>query len=58
MKDEVNSDCPNCSELWKRIDRLEQEKIKNQKKNINWIVCFTIMATLGAVSIFVKLINS
>ena len=57
MKNDNKSACPSCSELWNKIDRLEQENIKTQKKNIMWIVCFTIMATLGAVNTFVNLIK-
>jgi uncharacterized protein (UPF0335 family) len=57
MKNENKSACPNCSELWNRIDRLEQEKAKLQKNYIIGIVCTTIMATLAAVNLFVTLIK-
>jgi len=32
MKNENLPACPNCSELWNRIDRLEQENAKVQKQ--------------------------
>ena len=57
MKNENESSCSNCSELWNRIDRLEQEKAKLQKNYIIGIVCTTIMATLAAVNLFVTLIK-
>ena len=57
MKNENKSDCPNCSELWNRIDRLEQEKAKTQNKIIMYIVCTTIMATMAVINLFVNLIK-
>jgi hypothetical protein len=57
MKNEDKSDCPNCSKLWNRIDRLEQEKAKMQKNYIIWIVCTTIMATMAVINLFVSLIK-
>jgi len=57
MKNENKSACPNCSELWNTIDRLEQEKAKMQKNYIIGIVCTTIMATVAVINLFVTLIK-
>lgn len=32
MEKERESQCPNCAELWKRIDKLTEEKAREQKK--------------------------
>jgi|GEM_PF-5524416 hypothetical protein len=57
METEKESRCPNCAELWKRIDQLTEEKTKAKRKEGAQLVVSIILFIAILLNFFVQLIR-
>jgi len=56
MEPERNTQCPNCAELWKRLDKLTEEKAQAQKKQGAQLVLSIILFVLILAGFIVSLL--
>jgi hypothetical protein len=57
MEKEKHDQCPNCTELWKRIDKLTEEKVKHQRMQGVQIVISSILFILIILNFGVSLLT-
>ncbi len=57
MEKEKESQCPNCAELWKRIDKLTEEKVQAQKKQGAQLVLSIVLFVLILAGFVVRLLT-
>ena len=57
MENEKDSQCPNCAELWKRIDKLTEEKAKAQKMQGVQLVVSILLFIIIFVGFVVRLLT-
>jgi len=59
METEKDTQCPNCAELWKRLDQLAEEKAKAQKwQGANMVVSIVLFILILANLILALIRNS
>ena len=56
METERDTQCPNCAELWKRIDKLTEEKAKAQKKEGAQLVLSIVLFVIILAGVIVRLL--
>jgi hypothetical protein len=56
MEPERDTQCPNCAELWKRIDKLTDEKAKAQKTQVAQLVLSIVLFALILAGFIVSLL--
>lgn len=60
MEPDQNTQCPNCAELWKRLDEANEEKAKlsrekaNAQTNLNIFIVFAIINGIFAILNFIR----
>ena len=57
MDDHPTTGCPNCAELWKRIDQLTEEKVRAQRQQgVNTALSVVLFLMLCA-GVAIKLVS-
>lgn len=56
MEPERDTRCPNCTELWKRLDKLTEEKIQAEKKQGAQLVLSIILFVVILAGFIVRLL--
>ena len=57
VKKENDSQCPNCAELWKRIDKLTEEKAKGKMMQGMQLVTSIVLLILICIAFAVQLVS-
>lgn len=57
MEKEKDSQCPNCAELWERIDKLAEEKSQAQKRQAALLVLNILLFALILAGFVVRLLT-
>ena len=59
METEKETQCPNCAELWKRLDEANEEKAKLSREKaraMTWLNIFRVLAIISGVIAILRLI--
>ena len=60
MEPEKETQCPNCAELWKRLDEANEEKakaIQEKARAKTWLNIFIVLAIINGILTIVKFIK-
>ena len=57
MNPERDTQCPTCAELWKRLDKLTEEKAQAQKKQAAQLVLSLVLFVLILAGLIVRLLS-
>lgn len=60
MEPEKNTQCTNCTELWKRLDEANEEKaqLSRQKASAKtWLNIFIVLAIINGIVTILKLVS-
>ena len=58
MEKETETKCPNCAELWKRMDKLTEEKANAKSKESVQLVVSIVLFALILINFVVTLLRS
>ena len=60
MEPDQNTQCPNCAELWKRLDEANAEKAKLSREKaraMTWLNIFRVLAIISGVIAILRFIR-
>lgn len=60
METEKETQCPNCAELWKRLDEANEEKAKLSREKaraMTWLNIFRVLAIISGIVAILRLIR-